>query len=88
MPCCRGRRCADIAAEGIEVAAHSHTHPQLDRVPAAVISDEVRRSRCLLEDKLGFAVDGFAYPFGYWDRAARAAVAAAGYPLRLSRWPS
>ena len=70
---------ADIAAEGIEVAAHSHTHPQLDRVPAAVISDEVRRSRGLLEDKLGFAVDGFAYPFGYWDRAARAAVAAAGY---------
>jgi peptidoglycan/xylan/chitin deacetylase (PgdA/CDA1 family) len=70
---------ADIAAEGIEVAAHSHTHPQLDRVPAAVISDEARRSRGLLEDKLGVAVDGFAYPFGYWNRAARAAVAAAGY---------
>ena len=70
---------ADIAAEGIEVAAHSHTHPQLDRVPAAVISDEARRSRALLEDELGVAVDGFAYPFGYWNRAARAAVAAAGY---------
>jgi peptidoglycan/xylan/chitin deacetylase (PgdA/CDA1 family) len=69
----------DIAAEGVEVAAHSHTHPQLDRVPATVIHDEVRRSRGLLEDKLGLAVDGFAYPFGYWNRAARAAVAAAGY---------
>ena len=69
----------DIAAEGIEAAAHSHTHPQLDRVPAAVIGEEVRRSRCLLEDNLGVAVEGFAYPFGYWNRAARAAVAAAGF---------
>jgi len=69
----------DIAAEGVEVAAHSHTHPQLDRVPAEVIADEVCRCRALLEDKLGSAVDGFAYPFGYWNRAVRAAVAAAGY---------
>lgn len=69
----------DVAAEGVEVAAHSHTHPQLDRVPAAVIREEVSRSRRLLEDQLGLAVPGFAYPFGYWNRAARAAVAAAGY---------
>jgi peptidoglycan/xylan/chitin deacetylase (PgdA/CDA1 family) len=69
----------DVAAAGVEVAAHSHTHPQLDRVPTAVINDEVRRSRCLLEDNLGLAVDGFAYPFGYWNRAARGAVAAAGF---------
>ena len=69
----------DIAAEGVEVAAHSHTHPQLDRVPTEVISDEADRSRSLLEDKLGLAVEGFAYPFGYWNRAARAAVAAAGF---------
>jgi peptidoglycan/xylan/chitin deacetylase (PgdA/CDA1 family) len=69
----------DIAAEGVEVAAHSHTHPQLDRVSPSVVSDEVRRSRGLLEDKLGLAVDGFAYPFGYWNRAVRDATATAGY---------
>lgn len=69
----------DLAAEGIEVASHSHTHPQLDRVPAAVLPDETRRSRGLLEDSLGIAVEGFAYPFGYWNRAARGAVAAAGF---------
>ncbi len=73
------RALADISAEGIEVAAHSHSHPQLDRVPAGVVSDEVRRCRSLLEDKLGIAVDGFAYPFGFWNGAAREAVAAAGY---------
>ena len=74
---------ADVAAEGIEVAAHSHSHPQLDRVPAGIVSDEVRRCRSLLEDKLGIAVDGFAYPFGFWNGAARRAVAAAGVPVRL-----
>jgi peptidoglycan/xylan/chitin deacetylase (PgdA/CDA1 family) len=74
----------DIAAAGVEMAAHSHTHPQLDRVPTAVINDEVRRSRCLLEDNLGLAVDGFAYPFGYWNRAARAAVAAAGFQYAVA----
>lgn len=73
------RALVDIAAEGMEVASHSHTHPQLDRVPATILRHEVQRSRDLLEDKLGLAVDGFAYPFGYWTRAARAAVGAAGY---------
>src|SRR5262249_32652992 len=69
----------DVAAEGIEVAAHSHTHPQLDRVTPTVIDDEVRRCRGLLEDKLGLAVDGFAYPFGYWNRGGSASISAAGY---------
>ncbi len=85
-PGCEGDRAVlswqalrDIAAEGVEVAAHSHTHPQLDRVSARVVRDEVIRSRGLLEDRLGLAVEGFAYPFGYWNRAARAAVAAAGF---------
>lgn len=73
------RALGEIAAAGVEVAAHSHTHPQLDRVPAAVLGDEVRRCRDLLADKLGLPVDGFAYPFGYWNRAVRAAVVAAGY---------
>jgi len=48
-------------------------------LPAKVVKDEVGRSRFLLEDKLGVKVEGFAYPFGYWDQAARAAVADAGF---------
>jgi len=69
----------DIAATGIEVASHSHSHPQLDRIPRPDVQDEVRRSRQLLEDKLGTAIEGFAYPFGYWNRDVRSSVAAAGY---------
>jgi peptidoglycan/xylan/chitin deacetylase (PgdA/CDA1 family) len=69
----------EVASEGIEIAAHSHTHPQMDRIPSAAVRDEVHRCRCLLEDKLGFEIAGFAYPFGYWNRAVRAAVAAEGF---------
>ncbi|HEY5989069.1 MAG TPA: polysaccharide deacetylase family protein [Streptosporangiaceae bacterium] len=73
------RALRDIAAEGVEMAAHSHTHPQLDRLPPVAIRDEVTRSRRLMEDNLAVHVEGFAYPFGYWNHAARAAVAAAGF---------
>src|SRR5215469_499622 len=78
------RSLIDINSEGIEVSSHSHTHPQLDRVPGAVITDELRRSRQLLEDNLGVSVEGFAYPFGYWTRAVRSGVADAGYAYACS----
>jgi peptidoglycan/xylan/chitin deacetylase (PgdA/CDA1 family) len=69
----------DVLAAGIEVASHSHTHPQLDRVPPPVVREEVRRSRELLEDNLGCPIHGFAYPFGYWQRHVRSSVDAAAY---------
>ncbi|MEP7193818.1 MAG: polysaccharide deacetylase family protein [Actinomycetota bacterium] len=69
----------EAAAEGVEIGAHSHTHPQLDRLEATRLADEIRRPKALLEDRLGVAVKSFAYPFGYWDRTTRRAVAKAGY---------
>jgi peptidoglycan/xylan/chitin deacetylase (PgdA/CDA1 family) len=78
------RALTDIHREGIEVASHSHTHPQLDRVPGTVVNDELRRSRQLLEDNLGVPIEGFAYPFGYWTRGVRSRVADAGYTYACS----
>jgi peptidoglycan/xylan/chitin deacetylase (PgdA/CDA1 family) len=69
----------DITTERIEVAAHSHTHPQMDRVPSAIICDEVHRCRGMMEDKLSVRVHGFAYPFGYFNATARSAVAGGGF---------
>ena len=68
-----------VAEAGVEVAAHSHTHPQLDRLPATRVRAEAATSRVALEDALGTSVQGFAYPYGYWDRSARQAVRAAGF---------
>jgi peptidoglycan/xylan/chitin deacetylase (PgdA/CDA1 family) len=73
------RALRDVASAGIEVASHSHTHPQLDRMAPPEVRDEVRRSRCILEDNLGVPVEGFAYPFGYWNGSVRSIVSAAGY---------
>jgi peptidoglycan/xylan/chitin deacetylase (PgdA/CDA1 family) len=69
----------EAAAEGVEIGAHSHTHPQLDRLDTTKLAGEIRRPKVLLEDQLGLPVNTFAYPFGYWDRATRVAVEAAGY---------
>jgi peptidoglycan/xylan/chitin deacetylase (PgdA/CDA1 family) len=69
----------DVVTEGVEVGSHSHTHPQLDLVPQSAVDDEVSRSQRILEDELGVSVEGFSYPFGYWNKAARAAVSAAGF---------
>jgi peptidoglycan/xylan/chitin deacetylase (PgdA/CDA1 family) len=70
---------SDLVAAGIECGSHSHTHPQLDDVPPARLRSEVRRSKEVLEDRLQTPVLTFAYPYGYHDRAAKEAVAAAGY---------
>lgn len=70
---------SDLVAAGIECGAHSHTHPQLDDVPPARLQSEVRQPKQVLEDCLQTPVLTFAYPYGYHDRAAREAVAAAGY---------
>jgi len=69
----------EAAAEGVEIGAHSHTHPQLDRLDTPGLASEIRRPKVLLEDRLGLAVNSFAYPFGYWDNTTRRAVGAAGY---------
>lgn len=73
------RALRDIVSTGIEVASHSHTHPQLDRIGLPLVRDEVQRSRHMLEDNLGVLIEGFAYPFGYWNGSVRSCVSAAGY---------
>jgi peptidoglycan/xylan/chitin deacetylase (PgdA/CDA1 family) len=69
----------DVVRYGIECASHTHTHPQLDVLPALRVRAELTRSRRLLEDRLAVPVESFAYPYGYHSAAVRAAVAEAGY---------
>lgn len=73
------RQVREAAAAGIEVGAHSHSHPELDQISVRALEAELRTSKELLEDALGTPVPSLAYPFGYWSRRVRDAVAAAGY---------
>jgi peptidoglycan/xylan/chitin deacetylase (PgdA/CDA1 family) len=73
------RQIDDLAAAGFEIGGHSHRHHQLDAVPRAVARADVLECRDRLQDRLGHAVTGFAYPHGYSDAAVRRLVREAGF---------
>ena len=64
---------------GMEVGAHTVTHPQLDALAPNLLRRELREAKAVLEDVLGREVRHLAYPHGYNSPAVRRAVAAAGY---------
>jgi peptidoglycan/xylan/chitin deacetylase (PgdA/CDA1 family) len=70
---------AGVEAAGVEIGAHSHTHPQLDLLPRHEVAAELARSRDLLEQVLGHPIRSFAYPHGYWRAAVRRLVGEAGF---------
>ncbi len=78
-PLLGGDELRELAANGIELGAHSHTHPALDVLTVAEARAEVETSKEVLEDVIGLPVHTFAYPFGYESPAVRALVADAGY---------
>jgi peptidoglycan/xylan/chitin deacetylase (PgdA/CDA1 family) len=70
---------AEVDRAGIEIGGHTMTHPALDALPPDRAMSEIRRSKTVIEDRLGRAVRSFAYPFGYYDRRVRSLVAQAGF---------
>jgi peptidoglycan/xylan/chitin deacetylase (PgdA/CDA1 family) len=69
----------EAAAAGVEIGAHSHQHPQLDQIRSDRLRDELTTSKAVLEDGLGAAVPGLAYPFGYSNARVRRVAREAGY---------
>jgi len=69
----------EAAEAGMEIGAHSHTHPQLDQLPRGTLRDELVTSKALLEDALGRAVPGLAYPYGYSNARVRRVAREVGY---------
>lgn len=67
------------AIPGIEIGAHSVSHPRLDELSRTSIEYEVRASKTALEDELSFGVNTFAYPHGAYDRRVRETVIEAGF---------
>ena len=53
----------DAASTGlVTFGSHTHTHALLDRLDPVRVDDELDRSVALLQERLGVAVDHFAYP--------------------------
>lgn len=76
-------------AGGMEVGAHTRSHPRLTQCDDAQLREEVQGSKDDLEDLIGAAVTQFCYPYGDMDdrvaRAARAAGYAAATTTRRGR---
>jgi peptidoglycan/xylan/chitin deacetylase (PgdA/CDA1 family) len=64
---------------GVEVGAHSVSHPRLDELGEAQLEAEVRGSRAALERHIDAEVTAFAYPHGAYDRRVRQTVVEAGF---------
>lgn len=76
-----------LAREGVQVAAHTRTHPALDRLAPAAARAEIRASREDLRRELGVDARVLAYPYGAHDDAVVEAARAEGIELGLTCLP-
>lgn len=65
---------AALAAAGMEIGAHTVSHPDLRGLTGAALLHEVAGSGQALEGRLGLPVSVFAYPAGKYNAEAVAAV--------------
>lgn len=68
-----------LTMRGVEIGAHTMSHPQLDILRNMVARQQIIESKAVLERELRCPVHSFAYPHGYATPAIRALVAAAGF---------
>jgi len=67
---------ARLDAAGVEIAAHTRTHPRLDQVAdSARLADELEGCARDIAQRLGRRPTGLAYPYGAVSSAATAAAA-------------
>ena len=67
-----------LRSMGMEIGAHTLTHPDLTRLPPDAMRAEIRGSMERLEDSLGEPVRSFCYPFGAHSSAVVDCVAECG----------
>ncbi|MFF4188013.1 polysaccharide deacetylase family protein [Streptomyces sp. NPDC001691] len=73
-----------LEEHGLEIGAHTVSHPQLDTLRAGALQRELADSKAVLEDALGHRIAHLAYPHGYNSRAVRRAARAAGYETAVA----
>lgn len=66
-------------AAGMEVGAHSRTHPRLSKCTDEELKTELAGSKADLEALTGAPVTQFCYPYGDLDARVAGAVRSAGY---------
>lgn len=80
MPLMSWDALASCAEAGVDIAAHSRSHPHLTTLAPAALDDELAGSRHDLAARLGVRATTFAYPYGDVDDRV------AGAAARVFRW--
>jgi peptidoglycan/xylan/chitin deacetylase (PgdA/CDA1 family) len=80
-----------VATGLVTVGSHTHTHADLANASGSQAEEEMRRSKELIEDRLGVACRHFAYPWGVGSAASDATArrhfeTAAIDGWRTNRW--
>ena len=52
-----------ISTGAVTLGSHTHTHPRMDRLDREAAARELDESIALIEDRLGFHPEHFAYPY-------------------------
>ena len=65
---------AGAVQKGVEIGAHSCTHPLLPSLGETALADELARAAVTIERRLGTRPGGFAYPYGVADDRVAAAT--------------
>jgi len=66
---------------GFDIQSHSSAHYFLTKIPPAQVSEDLIRSRRILEDRLGQRVVALAYPYGASNTNIATAAREAGFDL-------
>ena len=63
---------------GHEIAAHTATHPMIDRTPLEMTAQEIIEDRKILEQLVQIPVRGLSYPFGVYNNQIKDLLPALG----------
>ncbi len=80
---------AEMNRNGVDMGAHTVTHPLLTFEDEPTVRNELRDSKKTMEEKLDRGVSAFAYPNGDWNQEVRNEVDRAGFSLAFTtqqRW--
>jgi len=61
------RQLAELAENGVEIGAHTRSHPDLRSLSSDDAAAEIRAAKEDIARELGLEVESFAYPFGFVD---------------------
>ena len=74
----------ELYREGIEIGAHSLSHPDLSCLPKEKAWKEINRSKTLLQEELGIEPIAFCYPYGGVSPLVKQLVQESGFQFACS----